>query len=122
MDSEDRRDKQRRLEEILERVNQLPVIDSRTPDEVIGYDDYGLPKAEPDICKVQRPDFEAQAKKILGDRVLYSEQDFLTYRHREWELGIAKDPLPPRQPKVQKMDDSNKKFSIRQRIEPEQLR
>ena len=32
------------LEEILHRVDQLPVLDSRTPDEIIGYDQHGLPR------------------------------------------------------------------------------
>jgi len=31
------------LEDILRRVDQLPVLDSRTPDEILGYDDHGLP-------------------------------------------------------------------------------
>ncbi len=32
------------LEEILHRIDQLPVLDSRTPDEIIGYDENGLPR------------------------------------------------------------------------------
>ncbi len=32
------------LEEILRRVDQLPVLDSRTPDEILGYDEHGLPR------------------------------------------------------------------------------
>jgi antitoxin VapB len=31
------------LEEILRRVDKLPVLDSRTPDEILGYDEHGLP-------------------------------------------------------------------------------
>lgn len=31
------------LEDILRRVDQLPGLDSRTPDEILGYDDNGLP-------------------------------------------------------------------------------
>jgi antitoxin VapB len=31
------------LEEILRRVDQLPVLDSHTADEIIGYDEHGLP-------------------------------------------------------------------------------
>jgi antitoxin VapB len=31
------------LEEILRRVDQLPVRDSRTADEILGYDEHGLP-------------------------------------------------------------------------------
>ena len=32
------------LEEILQRVDQLPVLDSRGPDEILGYDEHGLPR------------------------------------------------------------------------------
>ena len=31
------------LDEILRRVDEMPDIDSRTPDEIIGYDEDGLP-------------------------------------------------------------------------------
>ena len=31
------------LEDILRRVDQLPVLDSRTPDQILGYDEHGLP-------------------------------------------------------------------------------
>lgn len=31
------------LEEILRRVDGLPVLDSRTADEILGYDEHGLP-------------------------------------------------------------------------------
>jgi antitoxin VapB len=34
----------RQLEEILQRVDRLPILDSRTPDEIIGYDENGLPR------------------------------------------------------------------------------
>jgi antitoxin VapB len=32
-----------RLAEIAKRCRQLPVLDDRTPDEILGYDDSGLP-------------------------------------------------------------------------------
>jgi antitoxin VapB len=32
------------LDEILRRVDEMPDIDSRTPDEIIGYDEFGLPR------------------------------------------------------------------------------
>jgi antitoxin VapB len=32
------------LEDILRRVDQLPVLDSRTADEIVGYDEQGLPR------------------------------------------------------------------------------
>ncbi len=31
------------LEDILRRVDQLPVLDSRSPDEIVGYNEHGLP-------------------------------------------------------------------------------
>jgi antitoxin VapB len=31
------------LEEILDRVDRLPILDSRSPDEILGYDEHGLP-------------------------------------------------------------------------------
>lgn len=31
------------LREILRRVDRLPVLDSRCPDEIVGYDENGLP-------------------------------------------------------------------------------
>ncbi len=34
----------RQLEEILRRVDQLPVLDRRRPDEILGYDEHGLPR------------------------------------------------------------------------------
>ena len=32
------------LEEILNRVDCLPVLDSRNADEILGYDEHGLPR------------------------------------------------------------------------------
>jgi antitoxin VapB len=32
------------LQEILHRVDRLPVLDPRTPDQIIGYDEHGLPR------------------------------------------------------------------------------
>lgn len=32
------------LGEILRRVDSLPVLDSRSADEIIGYDEHGLPQ------------------------------------------------------------------------------
>jgi hypothetical protein len=31
------------LDEILRRVDSLPILDSRSPDEILGYDEYGIP-------------------------------------------------------------------------------
>lgn len=35
---------QEETEGMLRRIDALPVLDNRTPDEIIGYDEYGLPK------------------------------------------------------------------------------
>lgn len=32
------------LEEIVHRVDKLPILDSRVADEVLGYDEHGLPR------------------------------------------------------------------------------
>jgi antitoxin VapB len=32
------------LAETLHRVDQLPVLNSRSPDEILGYDEHGLPR------------------------------------------------------------------------------
>jgi antitoxin VapB len=32
------------VEDILRRVDALPTLDSRPPDEILGYDDHGLPR------------------------------------------------------------------------------
>lgn len=32
------------LDDILRRVDAMPVLDSRTPDEILDYDEHGLPR------------------------------------------------------------------------------
>jgi len=32
------------LEEIVRRVQQMPILGTRTPEEIIGYDEHGLPR------------------------------------------------------------------------------
>lgn len=32
------------LEELLQRVDALPTLDSRTADEILGYDEHGMPR------------------------------------------------------------------------------
>ncbi len=32
------------LEDILRRVDELPVLDTRTPEQILGYDENGLPR------------------------------------------------------------------------------
>ena len=34
------------IREIQENLAKLPALDSRTPDEIIGYDEFGVPKDE----------------------------------------------------------------------------
>lgn len=41
--SERNRRRQRDLRDIVERFNRLPILDDRHPDEIIGYDESGLP-------------------------------------------------------------------------------
>ena len=38
----DKDDLHRRIDEIVNQFNRLPVLDNRTPDEIIGYNDHGL--------------------------------------------------------------------------------
>jgi hypothetical protein len=37
---------------------------------------------------VKYPDFAARIEKIFGNRILDADDDFLKYRHREWELAM----------------------------------
>jgi antitoxin VapB len=32
------------LRDILQRVDRLPILDRRTPEEIVGYDEHGLPR------------------------------------------------------------------------------
>jgi antitoxin VapB len=34
----------RQIEDILQRVDAMPTQDSRSPDEILGYDEHGLPR------------------------------------------------------------------------------
>ena len=43
LDAERRRQRDRRLDDIIERFQQLPRLDEREPEDVIGYDEHGLP-------------------------------------------------------------------------------
>lgn len=73
------------LDDILRRVDSLPILDPRSPDEILGYDENGLPTGKE---RARWHDFEAGAREILGDRIL---EDFLKYRHREWEENLGKE-------------------------------
>ena len=35
------------IEELLRRVDALPVLDSRPEDEILGYDEHGIPRLSP---------------------------------------------------------------------------
>lgn len=35
---------ERQVEDILRRVDALPTLDYRSPDEILGYDEHGLPR------------------------------------------------------------------------------
>jgi antitoxin VapB len=43
LDVERRRRRSLGLEDIVERFGRLPVLDERDPDDIIGYDEHGLP-------------------------------------------------------------------------------
>ena len=43
LDLERRRQRDRALDDIIERFQRLPMIDGRTPEDIIGYDQHGLP-------------------------------------------------------------------------------
>ena len=44
-----------------------------------------VPENEERPKPVAWPDFAARQREIFGDRVLNAVDDFLRYRHREWE-------------------------------------
>jgi len=83
------------VNDILKRVADLPALDNRSPEEIIGYDENGAPsqpEMQPDCASAQAeelpakyPDFAARRKKIFGDRVVDAVEDFLKHRHRDWE-------------------------------------
>ena len=66
------RPENKKIDAILRRVDRLPVLDPRTPDEIVGYDEDGLPQSEtpkgavdptvPDQPAVKYPDFAARRK------------------------------------------------------------
>ncbi len=43
LDAERRRQRDRGLDDIIERFQKLPRLDEREPEDVIGYDEHGLP-------------------------------------------------------------------------------
>jgi uncharacterized protein HemX len=97
----------RKLGEILNRVDQLPVLDNRSPDEIVGYDESGIPAsvtpptsvapAQDATDSAQDPDMD-DWRKTFGKEIPVAVKEFLEYRHREWELGMEAD-LKARQEK-----------------------
>ena len=67
-----------KIDDILRRVDRLPVLDSRTADEIVGYDGNGLPQSE-DPKRAAEPTFRKPK------RIPQAVQDFLKYRHRDWD-------------------------------------
>jgi len=43
LDLERRRHRNRALDDIIERFQELTVLDERSPEDIIGYDEHGLP-------------------------------------------------------------------------------
>lgn len=43
LDLERRRQRNRALDDIIERFHELTVLDERSPEDIIGYDEHGLP-------------------------------------------------------------------------------
>ncbi|HVW78358.1 MAG TPA: type II toxin-antitoxin system VapB family antitoxin [Alloacidobacterium sp.] len=39
-----RRFRREEIEALLRRIDALPVLDTRSPDEIIGYDEHGIPR------------------------------------------------------------------------------
>jgi hypothetical protein len=88
------------LEEILNRVDQLPVLDNRSPEKIMDYNENGLPASPTPPTPAaaagdatdssQDPDME-DWRKAFGNNISPAVKEFLQYRHREWELGIEAD-------------------------------
>jgi len=62
------------LNEILNRVDQLPTVDNRPADEILGQDQDQIASGP-----------EASARKTIRSRVSNAVEEFLKYRHRDWE-------------------------------------
>ena len=104
--SKRKRKKTHELKKILSRVDKLPVLDNRSPEEIIGYDESGVPSCDPGPEPATPPqgepdssesfDFAAYKKAVLADPASRAViEDFLKNRHREWELEMETDPPLP---------------------------
>ena len=88
------------LEKILNRIDQLPELDNRSPEEIVGYDENGLPTsltpstwdapARDTTDSLKDPDME-DWREAFGNDIPSAVKEFLEYRHREWELGMEAD-------------------------------
>ena len=88
------------LEKILNRVDRLPELDNRSPEEIIGYDEDGLPTsltrstldapARDTTDSLEDLDME-DWRKAFGNNIPSVVKEFLEYRHRDWELGMEAD-------------------------------
>jgi hypothetical protein len=89
------------LDAILRRVDRLPDMDSRTLDEIIGYDKDGLPRMNTTPSSTdasahdagdatEDPDIE-NWRKAFGREISPVVKGFLEHRHREWELAMEAD-------------------------------
>jgi hypothetical protein len=67
-----------RVDEILRRVDRLPELNSFTADEILGYDRNGLSQSE-------SSERAAEPSVPEAKRVSNAVEDFLKYRHRDWE-------------------------------------
>lgn len=66
-----------RVDHILRRVDRLPDLNSFTPEEIIGYDQNGLPQSE---CPKHAEPIAPKAKRVSN-----AVEEFPKYRHRDWE-------------------------------------
>jgi hypothetical protein len=96
----------------LNRVDQLPILDSRSPEEIIGYDENGAPASVTPLASFGQarekdseeddPEME-EWRKTFGHEIPAAVKEFLEYRHREWELAMEAD-LKARQEKRTKRE------------------
>jgi hypothetical protein len=88
------------IAEILRRVDCLPETDDRTPEEIIGYDENGLPASSATVShSPQRESTERdhELQQSFVRDIPAAVKFFLEHRHREWELenersGTERDP------------------------------
>lgn len=94
---QNRQQQEMKVDDILRRVDSLPVLDSRPADEILGYDRNGLlaqdesctafvPSVSDDVLPQNTIDFEAYREEVLSDPgAREAIEVFLKHRHRERE-------------------------------------